>query len=389
MSVAAFSIPQPAVARPAPVVTWLVGDLRTGRVTATLPVRPGATWAVVHNVPGRLTVTLPLADDLAAAVNPLVTAAPARCFLAADYDGVILEAGPIWGHDYDDTTGDLAIGAAGMWSLLDHRFVLPVLADLTTAPAAETTVQRATLAAIARALVEQAMTHTGGDLPIVLPADEPGTAHTRTYLGSDLAKVGEKLKDLTQVEDGPDLALRPRYVDGDRTRIEWALVAGDPFLVQAGPDWVWDATVPESGITGISVATDATSMATRAWVTGNGAGQDQKVGVVDNTELVDLGYPLLEVDEDRTTTTVQATVDAHARDLSARAARPVQTWTITVRADQAPLLGTYAVGDWASVVVPKSHRYLPGGQYRTRIVGIASSGDAEVKLSLAPTLAVI
>jgi hypothetical protein len=69
------------------------------------------------------------------------------------------------------------------------------------------------LGTIAKRLVAQAMSWTGGDLPIVLPSDESSTdpEHQRTYLGADFKPIGEALKQLMEVQGGPEINFQPRF----------------------------------------------------------------------------------------------------------------------------------------------------------------------------------
>jgi len=110
------------------------------------------------------------------------------------------------------------------------------------------------------------MTHTGGDLPIVLPADETAASdadHTRTYKGFELATVTARINELMGVINGPDIRFDPRLT-ADRMGIEWVMMVGteeQPLLYQVDADHVFDSRVPRGGVSGLSVHRDAGGLA--------------------------------------------------------------------------------------------------------------------------------
>jgi hypothetical protein len=251
------------------------------------------------------------------------------------------------------------------------------------------------LGTIAKRLIQLLMTHTGGDLPIVLPDDETAAAdadHTRTYKGFELATVAARLDQLQGVTNGPDIAFEPRLT-ADRMGIEWVMRVGteaEPLLFQAGGDHVFDTRVPRGGVSGLSVHRDAGGLASRSWATGSGMDEALLMSRADDSTLTDGGFPLLEVSESRSSVEVQSTLDAWAAGNLSAAAAPWMTWSASVRADQSPLLGSYRCGDFAKIWVPASHPYLslllPAGFYRARIVNIAGGLGPDVTLTFAPTM---
>jgi hypothetical protein len=376
-----------AAARPARrgVTQLLVGELRGGRITDVIDAT-GLGWEDTLNAAGRIDrVTVP--EHLVRSMGLRHTAAPARCFLAVETDGRIRQAGPIWSHVWDWEAGVLTLGASGLWSIFDHRLVLPVLADGQRVQDADTTISGTDLAGIARGLVAQALSFSDFDIPVNLPPAATGT-RTETFPGWKLQRVGEQMRQLTERENGPDLRFRPRRVPGDETRIEWVFEHGtedEPQLVQTGDDWVFDTTAPRSPVLGISVDQDATVMGLRAFVTGNGMERDILIARAADTTLADRGYPLLDVDEARSTVELQDTLQEHADDLLARSARPIEAWKVTVRADAALEV---LPGDTARVVV-RGDAYLPDGEWPVRVATIAGDLTDTATLTMYPTLAVL
>jgi hypothetical protein len=200
--------------------------------------------------------------------------------------------------------------------------------------------------------------------------------------------VGEQLRQLTQRETGPDLRFRPRRNPADRTRVQWLLEAGtetEPELRQTGSDWVFDATATRGPVLGIGVDQDATVMGTRATVTGNGMERDILLALAESSELTGRGYPLLDIDESRSTVEDAATLEQHADGLLARSNRPVEVWKVTVRADAAREI---LPGHMCRVVVG-GDAYLPAGEWRLRVARVSGDLGDNVTLDMYPLAAVL
>lgn len=375
----------------------LTGQLRTGRRLTQLPVTT-ATWDVKLGEAGSISASIKL-DDVKVARRPelLLALEPARSFMAVLVDDTVLEAGPIWSHSYSDTTKILQVRAGGLRSVFDHRLVMKILADGED-PATTSLSYTGALADIARDLVRLVVSHTGGELPIVIGADTGGD-HVREYKGHELATAGDRLSQLTGVIGGPDVAFEPRLTS-DRLGVEWVMRTGteaDPLLHQPGSsettgeaDHVWDVRAPRSGVVSLDVTRDAGGLAYRMWGSGQGAGEALLIDVEQDSELIDHGYPLLEAVAAHQDVTDPNTLASHTTADLISKIRPWTTWTLSVRGDKRPRLGSYRPGDWARVWVPADHlylsRYLAAGFYRTRITGISGDLSPAVKIDTAPTM---
>lgn len=419
--------------------TVIVGDVRTGTRITTIPVAD-ASWSMVHRDAGTITARIPLdAEDFNAlerryvgglypgsTVYPSTTTypeaatpvwrpgqglrpeflsaiEPVRCFMGVMEGTRILEAGPIWGWDYDDANGMLTVIAAGMWSIFDHRIVMGAISSGYAAW--EQTWSALSLGTIAKRLVELAETHVGGELPIVLPDDVTAADdedHTRTYNGYSVATVRDRINELMNVEGGPDIAFEPRLTT-DGLAVEWVMRVGDPLLTQSGDDFVWDSRAPRGPVAGLSVHRDASAQAERAWATGFGMetsllmsrAEPSNIGAPD---LRDAGFPLTERVDEHSTVESQSRLNAHARSSLRSSLRPWMTWTMTVDATVSPTLGSYRPGDWAKVYVEtrqstpgvRPHRllrhFLPTGYHRARIVKIAGGMGTTAIVTLAPQM---
>ena len=371
------------------VVKILAGELTTGKILAEVPTTDDTgSWSTVLNGPGEVKATIPLRSMEAETRRSLLSYVEGdRCFLAAVTDaGHVLEAGPVWQHQYTDTDGHLTATANGLASIFDHRTALPAPPWPGGVAAQVLSWSSLSLGTIAKRLVSATLSQPGGDLPIVLPADVAG-AHERTYKGYELSTyVGERLQQLIEVEGGPDLAFQPR-ITTDGLSVEWVLRTGtdaDPLLHQIGDDHRWDRGAVRGELRLVSVDSDASQVAYRVFVTGDGMEEDLPVELAEDLTPTDVGYPLLErVESSNATETT--TLDAYAAAVLDSARRPWQTWALQTGIT-APPLGTYRPGDWASVHIPEGHTYLRAGVYRTRITEIAGSKGTVVNLKLAPTM---
>lgn len=372
---------------------WWVGTLADGRLTSSVPV-VSSSWADVMDDAGPLQMVLALADPDVRVLNPYLIAEPARCFMAIAYvdeqgTETWLQGGPVWTHSYDAEDGQLTIGGSGIWSYYDHRKVLPVLASGVSAASVTTTINGVSLGTVAKRLVQLAHTHTHGSVPVVLPADLAGTS-AQVYPGSDLSWVGDMLRNLTGVENGPEIRFTPRRRADDGRFIEWVMEVGttaQPLLVQAGDDWRWDASAEQSSVVSLSVQRDGTGVAETTWAKGSGSDVGTLISHADDPTLLAAGFPLTELDlSGHESVTDLATLAGWARSGLAAAGRPVETWSVKVRRDEDPPLGSYRPGHRVQFIVGDDDPYLPSGTYATRVTGVTGDDSADVTLQLAPTV---
>ncbi|MHB1063525.1 MAG: hypothetical protein ACYC1Z_03365 [Georgenia sp.] len=364
-------------------VEYIAGELRTGRILATVPASSGP-WSQVLNSAGDVSAKVPLWDlGKADRRDLLATLETTRCFLGVQVGDRVIEAGPIWTHDLD-TDGNLAVKGLGLWSLWDHRLVIPVVGEVRQGQQAWSGLS---LGTIAKRLVQEALKHAGGSLPVVFPADETGI-HERTYPGYEVAQVGQRLSQLVEVEGGPDLAFEPRLTS-DRQAVEWVMrtgTAADPLLHQTGADHQWDTSAVRGSVGNVTASVDGTARVNRALTIGDGFETATLIGVATDTAQLDRGYPLLESVVNRSTVLKQSTLDAHSRASVDQGSVPWTTWKLRVAADEDPRLGEYRPGDWAAIEIPEDHVYLRGGSYRARLGKVSGDADDEfVDLALLPT----
>lgn len=374
----------------APEFRVFVGSMVTGEITCDLPVS-SLGWGMRLNGAGPVDASVKaMAEELRGKDLRNVTATKKQ-YLAVSYGKTILEAGPIWKRNNKNTNGELKLGAEGIWSILDKTKALnweQINAGVN--------VQRSSLdfaglslGSIASELVRRSvfMNPQNPGLPIVLPDVLEAGTNERHYKGYELPYLGDLLRKLTQVEDGPDIRFQPRF-SADPTRIEWVMTHGtsaSPLLYQAGSDWMWDGTVEESGVSDITTSEDGSGMADRVWQPGAGSELEMKLATAQDLNLIqDADYPWTEGDAASKDVEDEGVLQGHANAAMAAARRPVETWDLSVRADTSPILGEYLPGDFAQIHVPANNPMVEAGIRRVRIMAVDGNNTMNVKLTPAP-----
>lgn len=90
--------------------------------------------------------------------------------------------GVLMRREYDADSGILTLVASGMWTYFDHRTILPAKAkgksliksDGSPDPQYDTSYKNVTWNTVARNLVEQAMSWSNSNVPVVLESAEVG-----------------------------------------------------------------------------------------------------------------------------------------------------------------------------------------------------------------------
>lgn len=375
----------------APEFRVFVGNMVTGEIACDLPVS-SLSWGMRLNSAGSVDASVKVrAAELRNKNLRNVTAAKKQ-YLAVSFGNTILEAGPIWKRNNKNTNGELKLGAEGIWSMLDKVKALN-WAQIGAGIWPQRTSLDYTgmsLGSIAVQLVRDSVfgNPLNPGLPIILPDILDVGTNERHYKGYELPWLGDLLKKLTQVQNGPDIRFQPRFNPADPTRIEWVMTTGttaSPLLYQAGADWMWDGTVEESGVSDITTSEDATGMGDRAWQPGAGSELDMRLAAAQDTSLIsEAGYPWTEIDSASKDVEDQGLLQAYADAAMAAARRPIETWDLSVRANTSPTLGQYLPGDFAKINVPGNNPMIEPGIRRVRVMAIDGSNSMNVKLTPAP-----
>lgn len=369
-----------------PEYTALVYQTTTGRVLYDVDLAADPSWSASLNGSNESwQISTPLSDR-GTATKVREWAERWVCSIAILWDGTVCQAGPISQTPDFAVLNDMpvvTVTGKGFWENLNQR----VLHNRTWNPATGASSATADLTIndslpnIAREIVYQATNMTvrsGSALPVDLPTPIASSANTRTYHGYETATAGQRLQELTQVENGPDVYFRPYVTTIAGVRyVRHQMLIGNPYLLLAGdpPQFDLGSSMVDLGVTG-----DSSPMITTAFVKGSGNEAGQLYGYAASMDLIGKGWPLLDyVDSGHTSTTTQSILDSWARADIAQFSRKVEQWKPLILLDATPRWGTYIPGNFASYVV-NDHPWIPDGTYDSRILGVSSAGGGDVPM---------
>ncbi len=373
--------------------TYLLADLRTNVITAEIPLsgaRPSLKLGAASTMSGTWTLSTRWNGG-----DPYGLTRPGRTALYALRDDRPIYGGILWTSRYDSTTQKIELGSSDWWSYFDHRKVLPVLPPtptVTDVAALSVSYTQVDQNDIARQLVQLAAAHTGGDIGLTYDTTTSGVLRDRTYFGYELADIGQAIKQLSEVDGGPDIAFGVGANLDTNGRPVRTMRVGNPYIGQDGADWVFETG---ANILSYTFPSDATRMANRYYAKGEGSDLGSLIAVAEDTGSLDDGWPALELDEAYSNVVEPETLQAHA-DADQYAARlPVATPTFVVSGDGRdragnrvyPHIGAYGVGDRARIVLQDIF-FADGIDFPARIIAIdidpGDDGVETVALTVAP-----
>lgn len=233
-------------------------------------------------------------------------------------------------------------------------------------------------------VVRLGMAKRNGWLPIVTPPREQGTRR-RTYEGWNFSNNGvwKRIKEMTEVINGPDVAFRPEWANEERTAFRWRLIAGteaQPTLPQERTV-LWDATAADSPVSEMTVTSDASGIAHRVYTTGAGEGAAIAVAVAEVAELSEY-MPMVEV--------VMSDADAEQDDASGSSAllrskaearlatEALDQVSLSVNADPSDEpIGTWWCGELAKVNAA-GWLDVPDGEHLLRVIAAKYTFGSDV-----------
>lgn len=369
---------------PVPELPWrlFVAETVTGKIVRDMPFVGYPQWSYGLNQAGALSLKVPIGPIDKTELRSLLDYW--RLSWGLSWGNHIWQCGPVVTYRYGDAEGPptIDVGCAGIWALFSSKRVIanPSWTGVSLAePAADVALTNLSLHTIAKRLVQNDLARNG-NLPIVLPSDITGTQE-RNYPGYDMAHVGERLAQLTQVIDGPEVEFRPEYTDSTRTYMQWTMRTGNPRLGNLGLPHAWDYG---RALTHVDEDGDGSKQQFRTFVRGNGMERALLIGHFEDTSLVGLGWPMLEsIDGNHSSATEITTLSGWAQADVQTYRRGTNTWSARVRIDGtdgrgrrtgAPALDIVSVGDNATLNM-RDHRWIPDGLYGQRILAVSSGGD--------------
>lgn len=363
-------------------------EMLTGKRLTPLPVSKG-DWKLTTNADETITCSIPARAAVTSRLQVWESTALARHGLLAVVDGMPVAAGPIWKRSYAQG-GMIDLTAGGLRSYWERRLLLPVaarttpLVDVNGDPttALDTVVTGVSYGTMIKRWIELAQLWPGGNIPMVLPADEAGT-RSKTVAAIDLKTIRKLIDDVQGLEAGPDVAFVPRWAE-DGLGIYWEMQTGtnaQPRLGNVDASLVkWTVGAPVGGAFNLKVDEDGTALAEEAFSLG-GSSADKVIAARGyNAKLASEGYPLMQVaDTDHGTVKVQATMQSYADQAAYLGQFAASFWTMSVRAKEkgTPRLGDFWLGDMATITVDKNEPVLPPGDVERRIASIGGNQDGQ------------
>lgn len=342
-------------------------DGRTGAHLTRLAMS-AATWSDNLNEAGDMSATVRGGDELRDVLREY------GAIVAAVMGTRVLHAGYVTHARRDRGAGLWTVDAGGGLTILDKRLVMnhdlkaawadgTVLIDEEHPPGAWVLRLRGTYRDVVRGLIAETLKY--GELPIALPAVQGGTAHDITYNGWDLAKVSERIGDIGDRDDGPEIRLDPKLTP------TWDLT----FELNVASEivdhrWAWNPLQPASRVALGDEDMDGEAMCTECYAIGGKDEDRMLVARASGTALAGRGWPVLQVaNTQHSTVSVLDTLRSYARADIANGDAPQRSQALRVGIER-----DVRVGDWADVRVGPGD----GDVAAYKVVGVKGSADSDM-----------
>lgn len=387
-------LPSDAGAMPEHTYTYLFCDLMTDTVIAELPLSD-VTYSTELNGIGVLSATVPYVDETAP-LDPEAATTPGRTAIYVDRDGVIVWGGIIWTRQ---PAGQVAkqIQAAEFFSYYQRRYVKRTLStdytailDTALVPAGQRLY--ADQKFVAWSLLAYANAQPYGNPKINIDGftgNATGITRSVTYYGFERPEIFKAIAELASTDDGFDFGMDVGWTSSANNQAPTRYRRARVWYPRRGRTADTSGLVfvkggPGSTILEYDWPEDGTATATEISALGAGTGEAKVSAVVQEPEMLESGWPLLE-----TVATYDAVIDQAqitglaAAELTARTGAQTNP-TFTVTADDDPAFGSYSVGDEALFIIDPEPITPAGRSGVLRIVGIentAAAGPERVRLT--------
>jgi len=361
----------------------------TGKVFAELPLTKTPTWSSGINEEGSGTLNVSIGHT---SNNQRVDMDTARTVAQSGFASVavihgdrVCLAGPVGdGVEVDEAATELKLPFKGIWEELNHRLlthpdwnhltqsILSEFADVSYVDS---------LPNIAKQIIRDALikpNRVGASLPITVDPNGAAGTNERNYFGYEFKMVGSALRDLTQVENGPDIFFRGRYNDLEQYVTHRAMI-GEPYIVQGGDPVQLDYG---SNLWSVKEVRSAKNLAVNYFVKGSGDKRAANFAWNGFNTLISRGYPLRDhVDTSHSSAEQQETLNGYAESNQTTYGNgSILTWTAKAHVGILEL----ALPGWRVRLNMQRHGWIPDGMYESRILDIAqASGEDDGTVTLA------
>lgn len=299
------------------------------------------SWRQSLNEPGSLSAKISDQYDVASWIKPWKT------IIAARENRDIWHAGYVTHVRRIESDSEWQIEAGGGLSILKKRLVLNyalsdgwvdgnVTVDEDNPSGNWPFNLRGSYSDIVRGLLMETM--KWGPLPIRV-ADETGGGHEKNYNSYDLTTVYDRVHEISELEDGPEIRLDPLM---DNTWLYFQQRTADEIVDN---HWNWNAAIPGSHVVFDDEDTDGEDLCTQSFAIGGREEDKMLVARASSMTLTDQGYPVLQkFNREHSDVKQLATLKSFVSD-------DVKASENSPRSEGLSLNMTYGVrpGDWADV----------------------------------------
>lgn len=371
---------------------------RSGEVVARLPVVGTPRWESGLNLTGMWSAQISLDARLISKQSLRQLTESWYWSWAIVQGGSIFQAGPVVSSSYADGDDFVTVNGLGLWALYKQKRILVNAARLTndgvtTSDAdfafgpgtqsehgAPIPVARRNLSlhTIMKRLLENEQAKPGGSVPLAtLPVDIAGTSE-REFLASQLAYTGNRMFELTQVVNGPELELWPEFANTERSSIRHSATIGNPRIGRLDFPHAWSY---RKALVSLGEELDGNGLVSRRWDRGAGFDRNVRTGFAEDLNGVTSGpyqqRPLLESvgqlhssEEDAAVLTGYAQADLNSGQ------KPILNLPVEVtmegdagdgKAPPSPTFDSVRNGD-TGVLHVVDHPWRPDGPYYIRVL---------------------
>lgn len=346
---------------------FLLLNYLTRQVVAELPAVDSMSYTETLNKPGSWSVTIPLSANVGA--DDLYTS---RAIFAFERAEVLRWAGPLLTARVDVAAGTVALSGEGYMNYLRRR----ILWSTKTYTATDQLL-------IVKDLIDYAQNTFGtpGNLGITTTALSAITTKNRdrTYYWYEKKKIGELIEQLSNVSDGFDFRITPRWSSGPNSTMVLDFGVTYP-AVGRNTGYVFDLAAVEVP----TVDVDLTRLAFQAGAVGLGTGEDIPSTTLARTALIPSNALLEDVVSVGDVSSATSLVDYARRRLDLGQA-PLIYPKVVLGADD---IGTFIPGDRVRCLGTTGVLDI-GGTYRIveQTFKLPADGPETVSMTLAPLAA--
>ena len=217
------------------------------------------------------------ADDTGTAIRDATQGG--RTVVVAERDGVPVYTGIVWQRQYWSSQRTLQIQGADLMSYFDAQALV-----------INKTYNASDQFAIFRDLAARCQAAAGdADIGVTPDTGNSGVTRDRVYAGWEGAYYGQRMRELSQVEDGFDFDIRVEYQSGVPVRqIRCWYPRRGREIATTGLRFRFGGN---GNVTGYRQTEDWSTMASRVWALGAGDGQDRLRRARNISDLTTAGWP--------------------------------------------------------------------------------------------------